>query len=146
MDRVYKSIGCGLVMVCLAGPWNVWAQDGAGQPVGEPAFRYQERTTVHTIGLTSMAEDSLSDTVIEGGLSAPAAGVPVATSEENFYLDPLALQPNDSRTDLGRSEIPADIRFSNPRNIPGQVHGNNYAIQPPTNRTYGSFGASVSER
>lgn len=101
---------------------------------------------MNTIGLTSMEEESLSNTAIEGGLAAPAAGVPVASSEEDFYLDPLSLQPSDSRTDLGRSEIPADINFSNPKNIPGQVHGNNYSIQLPTNRNYGTYGASVSGR
>ncbi len=143
MDCIYKTVGFGVVLAFLAGPMVTAAQESAE---GEPAFGYQERSTVHTIGLASMAEESLSDTVIEGGLSAPAAGVPVAGGDEDFYLDPLALQPSDNRTDLGRSEIPADIRFSNPRNIPGQVHGNTYAIQPPTNRNYGSFGASVSAR
>lgn len=143
MDGVSRVMGCGLVMAMLIGSAVVVGQEPADS---EPAFQYQERSTVHSIGLVSMEEDSLADTVIEGGLSAPAAGVPVAGSDEDFYLDPLALQPNDNRTDLGRSEIPADIRFSNPRNIPGQVHGNTYTIQPPTNRSYQSFDARVSGR
>lgn len=144
MDCINKSMGCGLVLALLALPTLSAAQELSEG--SEPAFQYQERSTVHSIGLVSMEEDSLADTVIEGGLSAPAAGVPVAGSDEDFYLDPLALQPNDNRTDLGRSEIPADIRFSNPRNIPGQVHGNTYTIQPPTNRSYQSFDARVSGR
>lgn len=131
----------GVLLVVGLLPLGVWAQGAETE-----AFDYRERSTVETIRLTSMAEDSLAETVIEGGLEAPAAGVPVAEANEEFYLDPLALQPEDSRTDLGRSEIPVDIRFSNPRNIPGQTFNGTYAIQPPSNRAYQSFGASVSER
>ena len=86
-------------------------------------------------------------TVIEGGLEAPAAGVPVQPrTDEDFYLDPLALQPRDPRTDLGRSEIPVEFRFSNPKSIPGQTHGDNYMIRPPTNRNYGAFNTTTTER
>lgn len=132
-----------LLLVIAMQPLGAWAQGADTE-----AFEYQERSTVDSIRLTSMAEDSLAETVIEGGLEAPAAGVPVADTGEDFYLDPLALQPEDNRTDLGRSEIPVDIRFSNPRNIPGQTFNGTYAIQPqpPTNRTYQSFGAGITER
>lgn len=140
MDGLIKITG-GLLVAFALLPLGVWAQSA-----DSGVFEYRERTTVDTISLPSMAEDSMANTVIEGGLEAPTAGVPVADTEEDFYLDPLALQPNDSRTDLGRSEIPVDIRFSNPRTIPGQTHGNTYSIQPPSNRSYQAYGASVSER
>ncbi|MDX1756894.1 MAG: hypothetical protein R3175_12595 [Marinobacter sp.] len=144
MDRVIRAVAS---LGILLGPLGTGlaGADESAETAG-PAFEYQERSTVDTIRLPSMAEDSMADTVIEGGLEAPAAGVPVAETGEDFYLDPLALQPNDDRTDLGRSEIPVDIRFSNPRSIPGQTHGNTYRIQPPSNRTYRAYGASVSER
>src|SRR5690554_6719432 len=84
-----------------------------------PVFELEQRSTIDTIPFRSIEEEALANTVIEGGLEAPAAGVPVQTaSDDDFYLDPLALQPRDSRTDLGRSEIPVDIRFSNPKLIP----------------------------
>ncbi|MBL3556033.1 MULTISPECIES: hypothetical protein [Marinobacter] len=111
------------------------------------AFNYEERSTLHTIPFRSMEEESLANTVIEGGLEAPAAGVPVQPrTDEDFYLDPLALQPRDPRTDLGRNEIPVEFRFSNPKSIPGQTHGDNYIIRPPTNRNYGAFNTTTTER
>ncbi len=90
---------------------------------------------------------STSLRVIEGGLAAPAAGVPVkpATSDD-FYLDPLALEPGDRRIDLGRSEIQVEFQFSNPKSIPGQVHSNNYMIRPPENRTYDTLNINMNER
>ena len=67
-------------------------------------------------------------------------------TDDDFYLDPLALQPRDPRTDLGRSEIPVEIRFSNPKVIPGQSHGNNYVIRPPENRTYDTLNTNLTGR
>lgn len=120
---------------------------GAESPLVDSAFEYQERSTIENIPLRSIEEDVLADTVIEGGLAAPAAGVPVTpATDDDFYLDPLALQPRDSRTDLGRSEIPVDIRFSNPKSIPGQTHGNNYSIRPPENRSYDALNINMTER
>ncbi|WP_417568283.1 hypothetical protein [Marinobacter sp.] len=111
------------------------------------AFQFEERSTLHTIPLRSIEEEALSNTVIEGGLSAPAVGVPVRPrTEDDFYLDPLSLQPGDSRTDLGRSEIPVEFRFSNPKSIPGQTHGNNYVIRPPENRTYDALNINMTGR
>lgn len=104
---------------------------------------------MHTIPFQSLDQDALSNTVIEGGLAAPAAGVParpVSQPDEDYYLDPLALQPRDDRTDLGRHEIPVEIRFSNPRSIPGQTFGNNYVIRPPENRTYDALNTNVQGR
>lgn len=110
-------------------------------------FQYEERSTIDTISLRSIAEDALADTVVEGGLAAPAEGVAVKPrSEDDVYLDPLALQPRDQRTDLGRSEIPVDIRFSNPKSIPGQTHSNNYVIRPPANRSYDALNTNLIER
>ncbi|WP_227512823.1 MULTISPECIES: hypothetical protein [Marinobacter] len=113
----------------------------------DPAFHYEERSTIHTIQLNSMEEETLANTVIEGGLSAPAAGVPLKPRvEDDFYLDPLGLRPGDSRTDLGRSQIPVEFRFSNPKSIPGQTHSNNYVIRPPENRTYDALNINMNER
>nr|WP_323750618.1 hypothetical protein [Marinobacter sp.] len=112
-----------------------------------PVFEYEERSTLDTIPFSSMDEDVLANTVIKGGLAAPAAGVPVQSGKDaNFYLDPLALQPRDERTDLGRSEIPVDIRFANPKVVPGQTHSNNYLIRPPENRTYDALNVNMIER
>ena len=116
-------------------------------PAKESAFEYEERSTIHNIPLRSIEEDALANTVIEGGLSAPAAGIPVKpATDDDFYLDPLALQPRDSRTDLGRSEIPVEFRFSNPKSIPGQTHSNNYVIRPPENRNYDALNVNMTER
>lgn len=143
-DTISAAIGASALAVALSP--LVWAQSGEDTVAGG-AFSYEERTTLETIPFNSMEEDSLADTVIEGGLEAPAAGVPVQPrTDEDFYLDPLALQPRDSRTDLGRSEIPVEFRFSNPKSIPGQTHGNNYIIRPPTNRNYGAFNTTTTER
>jgi len=113
----------------------------------DSAFQYEERSTIDTIPLSSMEEETLANTVIEGGLTAPAAGVPLKPRlEEDFYLDPLGLRPGDSRTDLGRSQIPVEFRFSNPKSIPGQTHSNNYVIRPPENRTYDALNINMNER
>ncbi|HCP20039.1 MAG TPA: hypothetical protein DIT77_02540, partial [Marinobacter hydrocarbonoclasticus] len=105
------------LMLLMALPAYAQSEDDA-------AFEYEERSTIDTIPFRSVAEEELANTVIEGGLAAPAAGVPVQqATDDDFYLDPLALQPRDPRTDLGRSEIPVEIRFSNPKVIPGQSHG-----------------------
>jgi len=128
------------LMLLMALPAYAQSEDDA-------AFEYEERSTIDTIPFRSVAEEELANTVIEGGLAAPAAGVPVQqATDDDFYLDPLALQPRDPRTDLGRSEIPVEIRFSNPKVIPGQSHGNNYVIQPPENRTYDTLNTNLTGR
>lgn len=111
------------------------------------AFQFKERSTIDSIPLHSLEEDALANTVIEGGLAAPAAGVPVQPGkDDDFYLDPLALQPRDSRTDLGRSEIPVNIIFRDPKSIPGQTHSTNYVIRPPENRTYDTLNINMTGR
>lgn len=143
-DSIRSAIGVTSLVVALS-PF-VLAQTDEDTVEGG-AFNYEERSTLETIPFNSLEEESLANTVIEGGLEAPAAGVPVQPrTDEDFYLDPLALQPRDPRTDLGRSEIPVEFRFSNPKTIPGQVHGNNYIIRPPTNRNYGAFNTTTTER
>lgn len=128
------------LMLLMALPAYAQSEDDA-------AFEYEERSTIDTIPFRSVAEEELANTVIEGGLAAPAAGVPVQqATDDDFYLDPLALQPRDPRTDLGRSEIPVEIRFSNPKVIPGQSHGNNYVIRPPENRTYDTLNTNLTGR
>lgn len=120
---------------------------GQGADNNASAFEFEQRSTIDTIPFSSIEEEALANTVIEGGLEAPAAGVPVqATRDDDFYLDPLALQPRDSRTDLGRYEIPVDIRFSNPKMVPGQTHSNNYSIRPPENRTYDTLNVNMTGR
>ncbi|MFL1456318.1 hypothetical protein ACJO5Y_17905 [Marinobacter sp. GN3S48] len=145
MGSFWKFTG-GFVLTLALSPASLLAQTMAEGEGGE-AFDYRERSTMETIPLRSMAEDTLANTVIEGGLEAPAAGVPVQPrTDEDFYLDPLALQPRDPRTDLGRSEIPVEFRFSNPKVIPGQTHSNNYTIRPPENRTYEAQNINMIER
>ncbi|WP_029655170.1 hypothetical protein [Marinobacter daepoensis] len=131
-----------LFMLSIVTSPSAIAQSGEDE-----AFEYEARSTLETIPFRSIEEEALANTVIEGGLAAPAAGVPVQqATDDDFYLDPLALQPRDSRTDLGRSEIPVDIRFSNPKVIPGQTHGNNYVIRPPENRTYDTLNTNLTGR
>ena len=139
-----KRAGAGLLalplMLLMALPAYAQSEDDA-------AFEYEERSTIDTIPFRSVEEEELANTVIEGGLAAPAAGVPVQqATDDDFYLDPLALQPRDPRTDLGRSEIPVEICFSNPKVIPGQSHGNNYVIRPPENRTYDTLNTNLTGR
>lgn len=120
---------------------------GQSASATSPVFEFEQRSTIDTIPFSSIEEETLANTVIEGGLEAPAAGVPVQSArDDDFYLDPLALQPRDSRTDLGRYEIPVDIRFSNPKMVPGQTHSNNYSIRPPENRTYDTLNVNMSGR
>jgi len=135
-----------LVLGVTAGSALGQSNDGATGDSAE-AFSYEERSTIDTIPLRSIEEEALANTVVEGGLAAPAEGVAVKPrSEDDFYLDPLALQPRDERTDLGRSEIPVTIRFSNPKSVPGQTHSNNYVIRPPENRTYDTLNTNLIER
>lgn len=147
--RGWKQVPLLLMIIASA---NVLAQSGQQGDQGDnasSAFDYQERSTLDTTPFKPMGEDSLANTVIEGGLEAPAPGVAiksVQSAKEDFYLDPLALQPGDSRTDLGRSEIPVEFRFSNPKVVPGQTFGNNYVIRPPSNRTYDTFNTNVQGR
>lgn len=123
------------------------AEQGADSNDSGSAFDYEERSTIDTIPLRSIEEETLANTVIEGGLTAPAAGVPLKPRvEDDFYLDPLGLRPGDNRTDLGRSQIPVEFRFSNPKSIPGQTHSNNYVIRPPENRTYDALNINMTER
>ncbi|WP_416361305.1 hypothetical protein [Marinobacter sp.] len=146
-----KTAGFGLWKACIgfmlgAGLSPAFSQT-ATNGNDAPVFEYEERTTIDTIPFRSMDEEVLANTVIEGGLAAPAAGVPVQSGKDaDFYLDPLALQPRDERTDLGRSEIPVDIRFANPKVVPGQTHSNNYVIRPPQNRTYDALNVNMTER
>ncbi|WP_191964435.1 hypothetical protein [Marinobacter confluentis] len=145
IETVVKTIG--LAAVAALSPL-VFAQTSKTTVEGG-AFSYEERTTIDTIPFRSLEEDSLASTVIEGGLEAPAEGVAVRPrTDKDFYLDPLALQPRDRRTDLGRSEIPVEFNFSNPRQIPGQTWGNQYQIvpQPQSNRTYESFSSTTTTR
>jgi hypothetical protein len=146
IETVRLSIGVAAVAMALS-PLVV-AQTRENKVEGG-AFSYEERSTIHTIPFRLLEEDSLSNTVIEGGLEAPAAGVPLRPrTDEDFYLDPLALQPRDRRIDLGRSEIPVEFNFSNPKVIPGQTRSNQYQIvpQPQANRTYESFSSTTTPR
>lgn len=111
------------------------------------AFQNEQRSTIDTIPLNSIEEETLANTVIQGALATPATGVQLRPrTDDDFYLDHLGLQPGDSRTDLGRSRIPVEFRFSNPKSIPGQTHGNNYVIRPPENRTYDALNVNMNER
>ncbi|MGP4845354.1 hypothetical protein ACTXGQ_14545 [Marinobacter sp. 1Y8] len=145
-EHVYRKYLLGIALgvgVSVA----AWAQSESTGDQG--AFSYDERSTMHTIRFEAMDQDALANTVIEGGLEAPAAGVParpVTQRDDDYFLDPLALQPRDERTDLGRNEIPVEIKFSTPRSVPGQTFGNNYVIRPPENRTYEAQATSLRDR
>ncbi len=142
-----KRAGAALLALLALPLMLLMALPAYAQSEDDAAFEYEERSTIDTIPFRSVAEEELANTVIEGGLAAPAAGVPVQqATDDDFYLDPLALQPRDPRTDLGRSEIPVEIRFSNPKVIPGQSHGNNYVIRPPENRTYDTLNTNLTGR
>ena len=144
IETVRITIGVAAVVVALSP-----LVEAQSNKVEGGAFSYEERSTIDSIPFPSLEEESLANTVIEGGLEAPAAGVPVRPgTNEDFYLDPLALQPRDRRTDLGRTEIPVEFNFSNPRQIPGQTWGNQYQIvpQPRSNRTYESFSSTTTPR
>lgn len=142
------TLAAGVLVLSVLTPVPALGQSAAGSNTENgAAFTYEERSTIDTIPLRSIEEEALANTVVEGGLAAPAEGVAVKPrSEDDFYLDPLALQPRDERTDLGRSEIPVDIRFSNPKSVPGQTHSNNYVIRPPANRTYDALNTNLIER
>lgn len=145
-ETIRTAIGVGAMVVALSP--LVYAQTNQNTVDGG-AFGYEERSTIETIPFRSLKEDFLANTIIEGALEAPAEGVPVRSrTTEEFYLDPLALQPRDRRTDLGRSEIPVEFNFSSPRNIPGQTWGNQYRIapQPQSNRSYESFSSTTTAR
>ncbi|WP_228300895.1 hypothetical protein [Marinobacter lipolyticus] len=145
--RTFWKTAGGIALVVTWLPLTATAQSVAAGDDEAGAFDYRERSTVETIPFRSIEEETLANTVIEGGLEAPAAGVPVQPrTDEDFYLDPLALQPRDPRTDLGRYEIPVEFRFSNPKQIPGQTHSNNYMIRPPENRTYEAQNINMIER
>lgn len=146
IETVRLSIGVAAMVVALS-PFVV-AQSSNSKVEGG-AFSYEERSTIDNIPFRSLEEDSLANTVIEGGLEAPAPGVPLRPrTDQDFYLDPLALQPRDKRTDLGRSEIPVEFNFSNPKVIPGQTRSNQYRIAPTlqSNRTYETFNSTTTER
>ncbi len=139
-------VSCAVILgsaVVFLLPATVMAQNDKG----DDAFQFQERSTIDNIPLRSIEEDALANTVIEGGLVAPAVGVPVqAGQNDDFYLDPLALQPRDSRTDLGRSEVPVNFIYRDPKSIPGQTHSTNYVIRPPENRTYDALNVNMTGR
>jgi hypothetical protein len=146
IETIRVSIGVAAVVVALSP--LVFAQTSNSKVEGG-AFSYEERSTIDNIPFMSLEEESLANTVIEGGLEAPAPGVPLRPrTDEDFYLDPLALQPRDRRIDLGRSEIPVEFNFSNPKVIPGQTRSNQYQIvpQPQSNRTYESFNSTTTAR
>ena len=110
----------------------------------------QERSTLQTIPFLPLTDDSLSDAMIEGALGATAAGpgsggegMPVADSSR---FDPLALEPRDTRTNLGLNEFPVDIRYRNPRDVPGVTFSDRYVVQPRENRNYDTLNTNVRGR
>ncbi|WP_227539303.1 hypothetical protein [Marinobacter sp. Arc7-DN-1] len=136
----------GLVTALMC-PAFALAEEASSAESEVSAFQFEERSTIHTIPLRSIEEEALANTVIEGGIAVPAMTVPLKPRvEDDFYLDRLGLRPGDNRTDLGRSEIPVEFRFSNPKSIPGQTHGNNYVIRPGENRTYDALNINLNER
>lgn len=113
------------------------------------AFQYEERSTLETIKFDSIEEETLANTVIEGGLEAPAAGVPLrpisADDDADSYMDPLALDPRDRRTDQDRSELPAEYFLNLPRDNASRPV-NNLPVNLPSNRTYQTLNINMTER
>jgi len=118
-----------------------------GEEAASGVFQFKEKTTLGTIQLQSIDDESLAGTVIEGGLAAPAEGIPVSpgAEDDDYYLDPLAIAPRDDRTDEERTEF-----------LPGELlSGSDPAsaallplplLQLPTNRTYETFEARITPR
>lgn len=151
VQRHRQTFGAAFSALLALSPGMLAAQQAQGAADGDEqaGFNYEERSTVTTIPFESLDQDTMSNTAIEGGLEAPAPGVaarPVSNPDEDYYLDPLSIQPRDERTDLGRFEIPAEVRFSAPKKVPGQTFGNNYVIRPPENRTYDALNTNVQGR
>lgn len=134
--------------VSLATAVSAVAQAQSEAPSGEEAFEYEERSTLETIQFDSIEEETLANTVIEGGLEAPAAGVPlrpISADDSDSYMDPLALDPRDQRTDQDRNELPAEYRFNLPREDAGRPVVN-LPVNLPSNRTYEALNVNTIER
>lgn len=134
------------VSVAAMIPVMAQAQDEASS--GEEAFDYEERSTLETIQFDSIEEETLANTVIEGGLEAPAAGVPlrpISADDTDSYMDPLALEPRDRRTEQDRNELPVEYRFNFPREDVGRP-AVNLPVNLPSNRTYEALNINTIER
>ncbi|MFE8070124.1 hypothetical protein QQM79_03610 [Marinobacteraceae bacterium S3BR75-40.1] len=145
--RLFKTsiLALTLPLGCLVAV-SVWAQSNEAS-----SFEPEERSTLETIPFKSMDSEDMAKTVIEGGLEPTASGRqprrPQGPGEEILpYADPLLLTPEDQQTDLGRHEIPVEIRYQDPKVIPGQVHNDRYQITPPSNRTYNSYNYNTTPR
>lgn len=115
------------------------------------APRSEERSTVETISLQSLDRDALADAVIEGGLAPSAAGW--APQNEGVreqipaLTDPLALTINDDWAGPDHFYLQIDIRYQDPKNVPGIEFGRTYNIAPqPSNRTYDYFESTTTVR
>ncbi|MCH8498335.1 MAG: hypothetical protein LAT63_07645 [Marinobacter sp.] len=144
--RYFHSIGtrAGLLALAIVGwlPANMAAQEVMNL---EP-----ERSTLQTIPFLPLTDDSLSDAMIEGALGATAAG-PGGSGDggsvaDGGRFDPLALEPRDTRTNLGLNEFPVDIRYRNPRDVPGVTFSDRYVVQPRENRNYDTLNTNVRGR
>ena len=127
---------------------SVFAQAQSEAPSGAEAFEYEERSTLETIQFDSIEEETLANTVIEGGLEAPAAGVPlrpISADDTDSYMDPLALEPRDRRTEQDRNELPVEYRFNFPREDASRP-AVNLPINLPSNRTYEALNVNTIER
>jgi len=113
-------------------------------------LEHKEKSTLETFRLNAIEENELSEAVIAGGLEPTSAGATNKTQQPvTMYEDSSLLLPQDRQTDLGRYEIPVTINYSEQRQVPGNVYGNNYSIKSPPlvgNRQYQSFNANISER
>lgn len=117
-DTKRTMIGA-IVLVVALSPL-VWAQTGE-ETVEGGAFNYEERSTLETIPFNSMEEESLANTVIEGGLEAPAAGVPVQPrTDEDFYLDPLPFSPVIHARISGEAKFRSNSASATPSPFPGK--------------------------
>lgn len=110
----------------------------------------EERSTVDTIPLQSLDQEAMAGAVIEGGL-APGASTrsesDTLTEDFSPFFDPLLIPVDDNRTGANRFPLEVDIRYQDPKNIPGIEFGRSYNIAPPLpNRTYDFFESRTTER
>jgi hypothetical protein len=109
-------------------------------------LEHKEKSTLETFHLKEIDSDELSEAVIAGGLEPTSSGGQ-QSQPVTVYEDTSLLQPRDRQTDLGRYEIPVRVNYSEPRNVEGNVYGNNYVIAPdPGNRVYQQQNINLTER
>ncbi len=136
------SVAALFVAICSISPVALLADEV--QTIDQ--LTHKEKSTLESFHLKEIDSDELSEAVIAGGLEPTSAGGQ-RNQPVTVYEDTTLLEPRDRQTDLGNYEIPVTINYSEPRNVQGNVYGNNYVIAPdPGNRTYEQQNINLIER